>query len=127
MGKKEQEKGMEKEERRDSVAGSKAGGGEKKQGAIEKQIREGAIKKVNDSEERDRLRELLKKRLKDAGWEEEMKEYIREAIRNKCLEDLSVESLVSELEPTSRAAVPDAIRSEIIGRITKYLRGNSDA
>ena len=44
-----------------------------------------------------------------------------EVIRNTPLEDIDAKVLVEELGNKSMASVPDAIRFEIIDRITNYL------
>ena len=68
-----------------------------------------------------RLKVLLKKRLQQAGWHDEMSDYCREVIRNKSLEHLDINELVQEIAPRSRAAVPDNIREDIAKRIQRLL------
>ncbi|EKX50344.1 hypothetical protein GUITHDRAFT_104154 [Guillardia theta CCMP2712] len=71
---------------------------------------------------RDRLKEILKKRLQEVGWEEEMQDYCRELIQNKSLEHIDVPKLVQEIAQKSRAAVPDNIREEISSQVKYFLQ-----
>ena len=71
-----------------------------------------------------RLKELLRQKLVERGWRDELKEYCKEVIKSKGLEQISVGDLVSDILPTGRATVPDDIKAELLERIRKFLSTN---
>ena len=69
-----------------------------------------------------RLKELLRTKLIDCGWRDELKEYCKEVIRSKGLEKITVDELVAEITPRGRATVPDEIKADLLQRIRKFLQ-----
>ena len=72
----------------------------------------------------DKLKELLRNKLIECGWRDELKAYCKDVIKNKGLEKITVEELVAEITPRGRATVPDAIKAELLQRIRKFLQAN---
>ena len=72
----------------------------------------------------DKLKELLRNKLSECGWRDELKAYCKDVIKNKGLEKITVEELVAEITPRGRATVPDAIKAELLQRIRKFLQAN---
>ena len=52
--------------------------------------------------EKDKLKEMLRERLVQCGWRDELKEYCKEVIRKKGLEKVTVEELVADITPQGR-------------------------
>mmetsp|Transcript_52473 Transcript_52473/g.122762 ORF Transcript_52473/g.122762 Transcript_52473/m.122762 type:complete len:102 (+) Transcript_52473:34-339(+) len=91
---------------------------------LDAQVRASVTQKLEDSGEKERLKEMLRKKLIESGWRDELKEYAKEVIKNKGLEQISVEDLVAEITPRGRAMVPDSLKAELLQRIRKFLASN---
>uniref|UniRef100_A0A3P9JWX7 Transcription and mRNA export factor ENY2 n=1 Tax=Oryzias latipes TaxID=8090 RepID=A0A3P9JWX7_ORYLA len=68
-----------------------------------------------------RLKELLRAKLTECGWKDQMKAHCKEVIREKGLEHVTVEDLVVEITPKGRALVPDSVKKELLQRIRAFL------
>lgn len=66
------------------------------------EIRNAILKKLVDSGEKDKLKEMLSDRLTQSGWRDNLKEHCKNIIRKKGLEKVTVEELVSEITPFGR-------------------------
>ena len=90
----------------------------------DEQVRATIHQKLIDTGEKDRLKNLLRAKLEECGWRDELKSYCKEVIKNKGLEKITVEELVAEITPRGRATVPAAIKAELLQRIRKFLTQN---
>jgi len=90
----------------------------------DEQVRRTIEQRLQETGEKDRLKELLRTKLVECGWRDELKAYCKEVIKKKGLEKLKVSDLVSEITPRGRATVPDAIKAELLQRIRKFLASN---
>ena len=72
--------------------------------------------------EKDKLKEMLRDRLQQCGWRDELKEFCKEVIRRKGLEKVTVEELVAEITPQGRATVPEDVKAELLKRIRTFLQ-----
>ncbi|KAF8770730.1 Transcription and mRNA export factor ENY2 like protein [Argiope bruennichi] len=61
-------------------------------------------KNIIDSNDIERLKELLRTRLLESGWKEEMKAVCRDIIREKGVENVTIDTLVREMTPKGRAS-----------------------
>ncbi|TGZ38687.1 hypothetical protein CRM22_011267 [Opisthorchis felineus] len=82
--------------------------------------------RLNRTGEREKLKDLLRTRLNECGWREELKNHCREVIRNRGLENLTVDDLVTEITPVGRRMVPDAVKQELIDEIRTFLNKEAD-
>eukprot|EP01035_Chromulina_nebulosa_P016803 gene16803-22285_t len=89
-------------------------------------IKNSILKKLIDSGEKDRLKELLSERLIQSGWRDQLKEHCKDIIRKKGLEKVSVEELVSEITPQGRATIPSDIKVELLERIRLFLNSTAN-
>ncbi|GBM02303.1 Transcription and mRNA export factor ENY2 [Araneus ventricosus] len=78
-------------------------------------------KNIIDSNDIERLKELLRTRLLESGWKEEMKAVCRDIIREKGVENVTIDSLVKEMTPKGRELVPDSVKRELLQRIRSHL------
>uniref|UniRef100_UPI0035900294 transcription and mRNA export factor ENY2 n=1 Tax=Myxine glutinosa TaxID=7769 RepID=UPI0035900294 len=90
------------------------------------QLRQSINQKLIENGERDRLKELLRTKLIECGWKDQMKAHCKEIIRQKGLEHVTVEELVTEITPRGRALVPDSVKKELLQRIRTFLAQNSN-
>ncbi|GAA53113.1 chromatin assembly factor 1 subunit B [Clonorchis sinensis] len=82
--------------------------------------------RLNRTGEREKLKDLLRTRLNECGWREELKNHCREVIRNRGLENLTVDDLVTEITPVGRRMVPDAVKQELLDEIRTFLNKEAD-
>ncbi|PAA59668.1 hypothetical protein BOX15_Mlig015358g3 [Macrostomum lignano] len=84
-------------------------------------VRAQVNQRLIQSGERERLKELLRTRLNECGWREKLKQHCKEIVRQKGLEQITVDDLVAEITPKGRALVPDEVKKELLQRIKSFL------
>jgi len=87
----------------------------------EAQIRAAINQKLLESGEKERLKDLLRTKLVECGWRDEMKTHCREIIKDRGLDKVTVEELVAEITPRGRSTVPPNIKAELLQRIRKFI------
>jgi len=85
------------------------------------QMRATINQKLVESGEREKLKELLRTRLMECGWRDQLKVHCKEIVRQKGLENITVDDLVAEITPKGRALVPDPVKKELLQRIRAFL------
>lgn len=90
------------------------------------QMRATINQKLIETGERERLKELLRTRLIECGWRDQLKAYCKEVVKQKGLEHITVDDLVSEITPRGRALVPDQVKKELLQRIRTFLAQQSN-
>ncbi|KAE9035704.1 hypothetical protein PR003_g8608 [Phytophthora rubi] len=73
------------------------------------------------SGEKERLKELLRLKLVECGWRDEMKLHCKEVIRNKGIDQVTVEDLIEEITPKGRASVPEDVKSDLLEKIKAFI------
>ncbi|MEQ2222870.1 hypothetical protein ILYODFUR_030855, partial [Ilyodon furcidens] len=68
----------------------------------EYQMRAAINQKLIEMGERERLKELLRAKLVECGWKDQLKAHCKDVIREKGLEHVTVEDLVTEVTPKGR-------------------------
>ncbi|CAM2717990.1 unnamed protein product [Rotaria socialis] len=84
------------------------------------QIRASLNAKLIESGEREQMKQLLRQRLMEHGWRDQMKAYCKEIVKQKGLENITVDELVQEITPKG-PLVPDTIKKEMLTRLRQYL------
>ena len=51
-----------------------------------------------------------------------MKAYCKEVIRNKGIEQITIDDLVEEITPHGRAKIPDSIKADMLQRIRVFIQ-----
>ncbi|TDH03858.1 hypothetical protein EPR50_G00146120 [Perca flavescens] len=85
------------------------------------QMRAAINQKLIEMGERERLKELLRAKLVECGWKDQLKAQCKDVIKEKGLEHVTVEDLVTEVTPKGRALVPDSVKKELLQRIRAFL------
>jgi len=57
----------------------------------------------------------------ECGWRDQLKVHCKEIVRQKGLENITVDDLVAEITPKGRALVPDPVKKELLQRIRAFL------
>jgi len=73
------------------------------------------------SGEKEKLKELLRARLIECGWRDQVKLSAKEVVRVKGLECVKLDDLVREITPKGRSAVPDSVKRELLSQIKEFL------
>ncbi|XP_002407540.3 transcription and mRNA export factor ENY2 [Ixodes scapularis] len=82
--------------------------------------------KLVSSGERDRLKELLRTRLVECGWRDELRAHCKEVLRERDVETTTVDDLVAAVTPKGRASVPDSIKRELLHQIRTFLTNQQE-
>ena len=85
------------------------------------QVRATINQKLVETGEKEKLKDLLRTRLVECGWREDLKAHCKEVIKSKGLNHITVEELVKEITPRGRATVPDTVKAELLNRIRSFL------
>ncbi|XP_042596219.1 transcription and mRNA export factor ENY2 [Cyprinus carpio] len=91
----------------------------------ESQMRAAINQKLIEMGERERLKELLRAKLIECGWRDQLKALCKEVIKEKGIENVTVEDLVAGVTPKGRALVPDSVKKELLQRIRAFLAQHS--
>ncbi|KAH7278574.1 hypothetical protein KP509_38G047200 [Ceratopteris richardii] len=74
-----------------------------------------------ESGEKEKLKELLRERLIECGWKDEMKGYCRALTRKRGRADVTLDELIRTITPKGRSSVPDSVKAELLQRIRSFL------
>ncbi len=83
-------------------------------------------RKLEESGEKEKLEDLLRTRLIECGWKDELKKHCIEIIRTKGLDKINLEDLVEELLPKGRSLVPSKIKEELLQNIKGKLESDEE-
>ncbi|KJE90666.1 hypothetical protein CAOG_01937 [Capsaspora owczarzaki ATCC 30864] len=105
-----------------AAAGSAVGaGGQSKEDQLRSRIQQAFI----ESGEAKRIEELLRARLIDCGWRDNVKAQCKAWIQHVGVEAATVDRLVEEIFPEARGAVPDVIQIELLTQIRDFVSKNT--
>ena len=60
-------------------------------------------------------------RLKECGWEDQLRLHAKDFVREKGLERIKLEELTKEITPKARSLVPDSVKRELLIKIKDFL------
>ena len=78
-------------------------------------------RKLAESGERERLREILLKSMEDTGWREDVKKKVKKYTDKQGLENVELEDIVQEIAPKASFLVSDEIKYDLKRQIQKFL------
>ncbi|GFG30256.1 hypothetical protein Cfor_11800 [Coptotermes formosanus] len=67
------------------------------------------------------LKELLRTRLIECGWRDQVQMLCREVVRERGVHNLKADDLIAEITSKGRALVPDSVKKELLQKIKAYL------
>ena len=85
------------------------------------QARQKINQRLTETGEKEKLQEMLRIRLVECGWKDELKDYARGIVKEKGIDNVTVDELVAELTPKARASVPDDVKKELLESIRNFL------
>ncbi|KAG9509922.1 Transcription and mRNA export factor ENY2, partial [Fragariocoptes setiger] len=68
-------------------------------------------------EHQDELTELLRIRLIESGWRDQVTKMCRNIIQSKGVDNVRLQDIINSVTPEARNAVPDRIKGELLERI----------
>jgi enhancer of yellow 2 transcription factor len=68
-----------------------------------------------------RLTELLRLRLIECGWKEEVKELCKSVLKQNTT-SMSVDKLVGQVTPKAKSLIPEQIKTELLAHIRTFLQ-----
>lgn len=71
--------------------------------------------------DKERFKEILRRRLIECGWRDNVRLLCRDAIKERGVHNLTVDDIVEEVTPKGRALVPDTVKKELLQKIKQYL------
>lgn len=80
-----------------------------------------AQQKLVENGEKERLKELLRNRLMEAGFNDEIMSYCKKTIKTNGIEKVDLETLINEITPKAREIVPDEVKIELLSKIKEIL------
>eukprot|EP00794_Sanderia_malayensis_P018631 gene18631-20513_t len=92
----------------------------------ESQVRTKINQKLTESGEKERLQEMLRLKLIECGWRDELKSYCRSIVQQKGIDNVTVDDLVEDITPKARAMVPDDVKKELFQRIKTFITEKSE-
>ncbi|GMT03445.1 hypothetical protein PENTCL1PPCAC_25619, partial [Pristionchus entomophagus] len=78
------------------------------------------------SGERERVKDLLQSRLREHGWNNEVKRLCRECIKTRGIEGVSVEEIYNDVRGEARSKVPDEVKRELLAVVSSFVRKQLD-
>lgn len=73
-----------------------------------------------------RFRELLRRRLIECGWRDQVRMLCREAVKENESANVTFDMLVTKVTPRARALIPDTVKKELLQKIKTYLLTQKD-
>ncbi|XP_049854690.1 transcription and mRNA export factor ENY2-like [Schistocerca gregaria] len=73
------------------------------------------------SGEKERFKELLRTRLIESGWRDQILMHCRQIVKERGVQNITAEQLISEVTPKGRALVPDAVKKELLQKIKNHF------
>ncbi|CAF4759134.1 enhancer of yellow 2 transcription factor-like [Pieris napi] len=78
------------------------------------------------SGDRERFKELLRKRLIECGWRDQVRMLCRDVVKENDTNNITFDTLVSRVTPRARAIVPDTVKKELLQKIKTHLLTQKD-
>eukprot|EP00440_Ansanella_granifera_P010405 gb/GFBE01011287.1/.p1 GENE.gb/GFBE01011287.1/~~gb/GFBE01011287.1/.p1 ORF type:complete len:107 (+),score=41.05 gb/GFBE01011287.1/:1-321(+) len=76
--------------------------------------------KLQETGERERLKQYITNHLNECGWREELKKQCIEIIQNKGVEKITIEEITADIAPKGRALLPEKLKVEVFNRLRTF-------
>ncbi|XP_046961792.1 enhancer of yellow 2 transcription factor-like [Vanessa cardui] len=78
------------------------------------------------SGDRERFKELLRRRLIECGWRDQVRMLCREVVKENEGNNVTFDMLLTRVTPQARALVPDAVKKELLLKLKTHLLTQKD-
>lgn len=89
--------------------------------SVDEAFKSMAYSRLVETGERDRMMQQLKSQLSECGWEEDLKKFCTKVVRERGVENITLDDLINEVTPVARKNVPDRLKEESVLRIRQFL------
>ena len=72
------------------------------------------------------LKEVLRSRLIDSGWKDEVRLACNKIIKERGVQSVTIDSLVREVTPIGREKIPASVKKELLQRINSAVQKHLD-
>lgn len=86
------------------------------------QIRDTIMAKLVETGEKDKLKNMLRDGLTRTQWRDGFKEDCKDVIRQKGIDQVTVEELIADITPHGRSTIPEDVKAELLKRIRLVLQ-----
>ncbi|XP_077301667.1 transcription and mRNA export factor ENY2-like [Arctopsyche grandis] len=76
--------------------------------------------------DRERFKELLRRRLLECGWRDQIRMLCRDVVKENEGSNISIDTLVTTVTPRARSLVPDTVKKELLQKIKSHLVSQKD-
>ncbi|CAE7435575.1 ENY2 [Symbiodinium sp. CCMP2592] len=76
--------------------------------------------KLEETGEREQLKQYIISHLNECGWREELKKQCVEFIQNKGVEKVTLEDMINDIAPKGRASLPEKLKVEVFNRLRTF-------
>lgn len=80
-----------------------------------------AHRRLIETGERDKLIQTLKARLTDCGWKDQLKDFCWKVVKDRGVDNVTIDDIVNEVSPKAKEQVPDPVRKELVEQIRNFL------
>eukprot|EP00088_Acartia_fossae_P010841 TRINITY_DN15432_c0_g1_i1.p1 TRINITY_DN15432_c0_g1~~TRINITY_DN15432_c0_g1_i1.p1 ORF type:complete len:106 (-),score=30.69 TRINITY_DN15432_c0_g1_i1:98-415(-) len=76
---------------------------------------------LSEAGHKDELKSMLLTKLESCGWKDQVRLVIKDIVKEKGIDKISVEDLVQETAPHASQLVPDQVRMEMLDEVKRFL------
>lgn len=80
-----------------------------------------AYQKLVETGERDRLMQVLRVQLTECGWKDRLTEFCKKVVKEKGVDNVSIDDLVSQVFPIAQKNVPPHVKQDLVKQIKVFL------
>lgn len=91
----------------------------------EAEMKEKINQKLIETGEKEKLKQVLRAQLIECGWRDELKAHAKHIVKERGVENVTVDDLIAEITPKARETVPDSVKRDLLQRIKAFLQ-NAD-
>jgi len=84
-------------------------------------LEKGVEQRLLQTAERERLKQLLRDRLIECGWKEEITELARAYVKERGAETVRADDIVAAIKPRGRQRIPDHIKAELLTQLRTFI------
>lgn len=88
------------------------------------QIRAQINELLNTKGEREKMQELIERKLVECGWNDRVKGACKEYIRSKGVDNVNVDDVVEAVTPSAQGSVPPEVKASVLEYLRKFLAKN---
>lgn len=85
------------------------------------ELKSRAYKRLVETGERERLMQVLRVQLTECGWKDRLTEFCKKVVKEKGVDNVSIDDLVSQVSPVAQKHVPPHVKQDLVKQIKIFL------